>query len=70
MCWLTKAWPSTTRVIVFLRSAPRARMGRSVGKRGGGSGGISARPAKNGWAENARAGNRIVHAPGDGPLAD
>ncbi len=28
MCWLTNAWPSTTSVTVFFRSAPTARIGR------------------------------------------
>ena len=31
MCWLTNAWPSTTSVTVFLRSAPSASTGRSTG---------------------------------------
>ncbi len=70
MCWLTNAWPSTTRVIVFFRSAPSARIGRSSRDRRDGAGRIAARTAQNRGPENSGARHRIVHAPGDRALAN
>ena len=69
MCWLTKACPSTTSVIVFLRSAPRARIGRST-ERGNRARRVSARAAQNCRAESAHARDGIVYAAGNLPLAD
>ena len=70
MCWLTKACPSTTSVIVFFKSAPSARIGRSVGSVGDGSRSIAARAPQNRRAESASARDRIIHTPRDRPLAD
>ena len=53
MCWLTKAWPSTTRVIVFFRSAPSARIGRCVGKACHRAGSVAAGAAQNRLGPNA-----------------
>ncbi len=70
MCWLTKAWPSTTSVMVFFRSAPTARIGRSTGRRRDGAGSIAADAAQNHGAKGAGTCHGIVHATRDGALAD
>ena len=70
MCWLTKAWPSTTRVIVFFRSAPRARIGRFVGKVATAPGAYPRARRRIAGPKRADARDGIVHAARDGPFAD
>ena len=53
MCWLTNAWPSTTSVTLFFRSAPSASIGRSTGKRRDGARRVAARAAQDRRAERA-----------------
>ena len=67
MCWLTKAWPSTTSVIVFFRSAPSARIGRSVGRRDCARE-LAAGAAQHYGTESAGACDGIVHPSGDRTL--
>ena len=54
MCWLTNACPSTTSVIVFLRSAPSARIGPASRQGRDGAGRVAAGPPQD-------------HRPADGP---
>ena len=70
MCWLTNACPSTTSVMVFFKSAPRARIGRLHRKHSHCARRVPASAAKHGRAENSGASNRIIHAPRDRTLAD
>ena len=57
MCWLTNAWPSTTRVTVFFRSAPSARMDAASAARDGG-GRVAARAPQNGRTEDSQRARR------------
>ena len=70
MCWLTNAWPSTTSVTVFFRSAPTAKNGTVDRQSRDGAGRVAAGAAQDDRAEGAGATHRIVHAPRDGPLPD
>ena len=70
MCWLTKAWPSTTRVTVFFRSAPTASSGRVDRQFRHGAGSVAARAPQNDGPESADARDGIVDAARDGALAD
>ena len=54
MCWLTNAWPSTTSVMVFFRSAPSASTGRSQGSVATAAGSIAACAPQNDRAETLR----------------
>ena len=47
MCWLTNAWPSTTSVIAFLRSAPSASTGRVDRQRRHRAGRVAAAPPQD-----------------------
>ena len=68
MCWLTNAWPSTTSVTVFLRSAPSAS---TAGRRhrGHGAGRIAAGAPQDHGAQRPEPHDGVVDPAGDRPLA-
>ena len=69
MCWLMNAWPSTTSVTLFLRSAPRASTGGRWQRRHS-AGRVAARAAQDRRAGRTDADDRIVDPARDRTLAD
>ncbi len=69
MYWLMNAWLSTTSVMVFLRSAPTARTGRSAGIVATAPGAYPRARRKSSARADPR-GHRVVDAACDWALAD
>ena len=70
MCWLTKAWPSTTSVMRIFQVGAERENGALDRKRCHRARSVTASAAQDDGTEGAGAGHRIVHSPRDRTLAN
>ncbi len=70
MCWLMNAWPSTTSVTLFLRSAPSASTGRVDRQRRHRARRVAPGAPQDRRPERTDPHHRVVHPPRDRTLAD